>query len=137
MPNSSKADIVSFGTSGELIIELKSYIPIDDTGPDFIIFENAFSQWTERAQVSVSEDGEVYFAFACDAFDADGIYPGCAGVTPVNYSDDPAILLDPDTAGGDAFDLADLGIEKIHFIKIMDMATCTRSCPLLIGFWWL
>jgi len=126
LPNASKTNIVSFGTSGELIIELKNYTLIDDTGPDLIIFENAFTGWTERAQVALSEDGITYFAFACDAFDVDGVYPGCAGVTPINYSDDPEIMLDPDASGGDNFDLADLGLEKVNFIKITDMATCTN-----------
>ena len=126
LPSATKADVVSFGTSGEIIIELKTYILIDDTGPDFIVFENAFTGWTERAQVAVSEDGVTYFAFACDAFDAEGVYAGCAGVTPINYSDDPDVMLDPDAAGGDIFDLAELGIEKVNFIKITDMATCTN-----------
>lgn len=132
IPDASRADVVSLGTNGEILIELHGYLIVDGLGPDFVVFENPFSGWTERAQVSVSEDGENFLAFDCDAFDPQQIYAGCAGATIVNYSDDPENYLDPDSAGGDSFDLADLGLSLVRFVKITDMATCTS--PVLCNF---
>lgn len=132
IPDASRADVVSLGTDGEILIGLNGYLIVDGPGKDFIVFENPFSGWTERAQVSVSDDGETFFDFDCDAFDPQQVYAGCAGVSEVNYFDDPEIYLDPETAGGDSFDLADAGLSLVRFIKITDMATCTS--PALCNF---
>lgn len=132
IPDASRADVVSLGTDGEILIGLNGYLIVDGPGQDFIVFENPFSGWTERAQVSVSDDGETFFDFDCNAFDPQRVYAGCAGVSEVNYSDDPEIYLDPETAGGDSFDLADAGLSLVRFIKITDMATCTS--PALCNF---
>ena len=33
------------------------------------------------------------------------------------------VPLDPQQSGGDAFDLADLGLERVRFVKIRDLET--------------
>lgn len=136
LPDGSRGNVLSFGNGGELTIELNDYIIVDGDGPDFIIFENPFTGWTERAQVAVSEDGVTYTIFSCDAFDAEGIYAGCAGVTEINYSSNPDDMRDPTLSGGDVFDLADVGITQARFIRITDMNTCYPDfiCTTTAGF---
>ena len=119
-----RMDVVSLGNAGEVIIELSSRAIVDGLGIDFIVFENAQDIWKERGLVSVSQNGIDYESFACDAFDPSSVFPGCAGVAPVNYSFDPNDYLNPDTAGGDGFDLADLGFPEARFLKITDLETC-------------
>lgn len=131
-PVASRADVLSLGNGGQILIELNSYVIVNGAGKDFVIFENPFSGWSERAQVSVSEDGQAFFDFDCDAFDPAQVYAGCAGVTPVQYSANPDDYLDSDISGGDGFDLNDVGLDVVRFIKITDMATCTS--PALCGF---
>lgn len=123
-PYFSMLDTVSIGNEGIIDIELGGYEIVNDEGPDFTIFENPFEGWSERAQVSVSENGIDYVAFPCDPFDPEETYEGCAGVTPINYSNDENVLLDPESSGGDVFDLADVGLARARFVRIVDLYTC-------------
>lgn len=117
-------DVVSLGTGGEIVLEL-GRAATDGPGPDLVVFENAFVVGTitfaEPGIVAVSDDGESWATFPCDP-EASPDYPGCAGVSPV-YADpdendiDPT---DPAAAGGDAFDLADVGLERARFVRIRD-----------------
>ena len=60
----------------------------------------------------------------CDGEDEDGGFPGCAGVSPVFASADNGIdASDPETAGGDAFDLSEVGLETAWFVRIEDTGT--------------
>ncbi|MCP5464745.1 MAG: hypothetical protein H7A33_06965 [Deltaproteobacteria bacterium] len=124
-------DVVSLGSGGELIIEFANYLPVDGDGPDFTIFENPFYPWYECAEISVSEDGENYFSFACDQYDEDEVYAGCAGVGVVNSDLETEDYLDPALSGGDTFDLADLGTDHgmstVRFLKIKDIGLCLPS----------
>jgi hypothetical protein len=125
-------DVVSLGAGGEIVLGFGELGIVDGPGPDLIVFENAFwpggdsaNVFYELAEVSVSEDGETWYTFACDAVgDDQGHFPGCAGFTPtLEY--DPATLvpLDPAQSGGDTFDLADVGLKKARFVKIHDLET--------------
>lgn len=50
-----------------------------------------------------------------------GGYPGCAGVALVYASSTNGIdATDPEVAGGDAFDLADIGVAQARFVRIRD-----------------
>ena len=85
------------------------------------MFENAFSGWIETGEVSVSEDGTTWSTFPCAAQDAAGGFPGCAGVHPVLSSRTNGVdPLDPSAAGGDAFDLADLGLARARYVRVRD-----------------
>lgn len=126
-PYFSMLDTVSIGNEGIIDIKLGGYEIVNDEGPDFTIFENPFEGWSERAQVSVSENGIDYVAYPCDPFDPEEIYADCAGVMPINYSADESILLDPTVSGGDVFDLADVGLTRARFVRIVDLYTCLND----------
>jgi hypothetical protein len=116
-------DVLSLGTDGEIVVGFGGDGVVDGDGDDFIVFENAFlaggKPFKELAQISVSDDGVTWTAFPCkqDALP----FAGCAGWHPVYSSPKNAISpYDPATAGGDAFDLATIGVKSARFIKIVD-----------------
>lgn len=95
-------------------------------GADLVVFENAFrttwaaDEWfMDPAVVEVSLDGATWVAFPYDYLAADETsysphvedWEGFAGVTPVLYDSDDAIDAFDPLAGGDAFDLDELGAE--------------------------
>lgn len=111
-------DVASLGCGGVVTLGFPDGVP-DGPGPDLVVFENAFEfadgTFVEPAEIRVSDDGETWFAFPCDAASTEG----CAGVTPT----DPGAAMTPrapDLAGGDAFDLADLGLSRIHWVRLVD-----------------
>jgi len=120
-------DVFSLGDGGEIILEFTDYPAFDGAGEDFIVFENAFqvgidpnTTFAEPGVVSVSDDGVTYVDFPCNLLSAP--YVGCAGVHPSLANPDTNTIdpTDPNVAGGDAFDLADVGLKKVRFIKIQD-----------------
>lgn len=125
-------DVLSLGSGGEIVLGFGDHGVVDRPGPDLLVFENAFwpegdaSQvFAELGEVSVSEDGELWHDFPCDTDgDGDGHFPGCAGVTPtLVYDANEAVPLDPERTGGDAFDLADLGVARARFVRVRDLRT--------------
>lgn len=101
--------------------------------------------FADPAIVAVSQDGVTWFSFACSLTTsppAGVFYPGCAGVYPVlSDTNDPttphaAIQTDgtigdligqplvpppaPGGAGGDSFDLADLGLAWARYVRVTD-----------------
>lgn len=130
--NSGSLDVVSLGAAGEIVLAFGDLGIVDGPGPDLVVFENAFwpngeasAVFAELGEVSVSEDGETWQTFPCDsAGDGDGHYPGCAGVTPTLIYDAELLTpIEPALSGGDAFDLADLGLKRARFVKIRDLET--------------
>ncbi len=114
-------DVLSLGREGLIVLELTDIGIVDGEGPDLLVFENPFTGWLETGRVAVSEDGETWHEWPCDAEDAAGGYPGCAGVGLVwSHPDNGIDPTDPAVAGGDAFDLADLGIERARYVRIVD-----------------
>lgn len=122
-------DVLSLGKGGSIVLGFEPYAIVDGDGADLVIFENAFwpggdptAVFAEPGEVSVSEDGEEWHAFPCDEQgDGDGHFAGCAGVTPTEKYDAKSLVpLDPAASGGDAFDLAELGLERVRFVKIRD-----------------
>ena len=100
---------------------------VDEAGPDFIVFENAFfvggsedSVFAELASVAVSDDGEHWEEFPCSA--SEPPYGQCAGWHPTlaNAAENDIDPLNPAVAGGDAFDLADVGLSQARFVRITD-----------------
>jgi hypothetical protein len=91
--------------------------------------------FAEPATVSVSADGVTWRSFPCD-FHAAPYYPGCAGVYPVFATDAASASVPsatpiedlvgipleafapPAGAGGDAFDLAAVGLAAARFVRI-------------------
>lgn len=127
-------DVVSLGSGGTITLSFAPNGIVDGPGADFIVFENAFvvnvsdpsTVFAEPAEVSVSEDGATWTTFACTAT----AYPygACAGWHPVLSSPDNGISpVDPQAAGGDAFDLKDIGVAHARFVRIVDKTK--EDCP--------
>lgn len=117
--NAGSLDVLSLGEGGEIIVSFAGLDIVNGDGADLIIFENPFIGWTEIAIVSASMDGESWTEWPCDLDSQEG----CAGVHPVlSHPDNCIDARDVDLAGGDAFDLADIGMEQARFIRIQDAA---------------
>lgn len=121
----------------ELVLAFDQPVP-DGDGDDLVVFENPFDiegggRFMDPAVVSVSADGERFFAFPCayglETYSSDpDRWRGFAGVTPValHEEDYPVDPLSPE-AGGDGFDLASLlpapdgtpAPEEISFVRVI------------------
>ncbi|MDP6944088.1 MAG: cell surface protein, partial [Myxococcota bacterium] len=130
-PSGDSLDVVSLGVGGEIVVGLGDQLIVDGPGADFIIWENTFwiggdasNPYAELGEVTVSEDGETWVTFPCDETREEGFDPGCAGWRPrLEFAPCDALPLDPDRVGGDPFDLADIGVERIRYIRVRDLAT--------------
>ena len=123
-------DVVSLGCGGSIVLGLGARALIDGPGADLLVFENPFATWIELGRVAVSDDGATWHTWPCDAADKAGGYPGCAGVSPVLANADNGFdPTDPTKAGGDAFDLADLGLKRARFVRITDTGTNACDAP--------
>ena len=99
---------------------------VNGAGADFIVFENAFdiagnpsNVDADVGEVSVSDDGNTWTTFPCTATAPP--YGACAGWHPVHSNPANCISpLDPATAGGDAYDLADIGVSHAKYVRIVD-----------------
>jgi hypothetical protein len=120
-------DVVTLGNGGAMTLGFAPSSIVDRPGPDFIVFENPFyvngdpaQPYAELARVEVSEDGEHFEAFRCEASEAP--YESCAGFHPVYANPDQNAIdpADPAVAGGEAFDLADLGVSRARYVRITD-----------------
>lgn len=116
-------DVVSLGEAGTIVLALDDQPLIDGPGADLLVFENAFAGYVETGRVAVSADGVVWHTWPCAALQPPD-YPGCAGVEPVYSSPGSQIAAtDWPAAGGDAFDLADLGAigpGPFRFVRVED-----------------
>ncbi len=124
-------DVLSLGKGGSIVLTFERFALTDGAGPDLVVFENPFwpggdpsAVYAEPGEVSVSEDGETWATFACDATgDGLGHFAGCAGVTPtLPYDASTTIPLEPSVTGGDAFDLAEVGVSRARFVRIRDVS---------------
>ncbi|MDP2315655.1 MAG: cell surface protein [Pseudomonadota bacterium] len=114
-------DVLTLGQEGEIVIAFDDIALVDGEGPDLLVFENPFSGWYETGYVAASEDGETWFEWPCDPTDAAGLYPGCAGVAIVYANATNGVdATDPAAAGGDAFDLADVGLARARYVRVRD-----------------
>lgn len=102
---------------------------VDGDGPDLVVFENPFEignggVFIDPMVVEVSEDGEVFEVFPWRApatYSSDPAdWSGLAGVTPVaaNVEDPTAPAPDDGEAGGDRFDLAELGLDAVTHVRL-------------------
>jgi hypothetical protein len=150
-------DTLSLGLGGTIVVEFADNLVVDGPGPDLLVFENAFlvsglttlPPYAEPATVAVSADGVDWRTFPC-ALAAPPYYPGCAGVYPVfARPGDPLVptatpiealvglpidqLVPPPGAGGDAFDLAAVGLHAVRFVRI-EASQIDRRLGGLSGF---
>jgi Thrombospondin type 3 repeat len=155
-------DTLSLGLGGQIVVEFVDNVVVDRPGPDLTVFENPFlvsglttlPPYAEPGAVSVSADGVHWRTFPC-ALEQPPYYPGCAGVYPV-FADagDPAApsplvpstaaldslvgvpiesFVAPPGSGGDAFDLATVGLAAVRFVRI-DASEIDRRLGGLSGF---
>jgi hypothetical protein len=135
-------DVVSLGGGGSIVLSFEPSAIVDGPGPDFIIFENPFliggnpnDIYAEPGEVSVSDDGVTWKTFPCAPTispsaptGVSGPYGSCAGWHPVYSNPSNAISpFDASKAGGDPFDLADLGVARARYVRIVDKTD--ESCP--------
>jgi hypothetical protein len=122
-------DVLSLGNGGAITLGFHETVIVDGEGADLTVFENAFlaggdpaSPFVELGTVEVSADGETWHAFPCAILEAP--WDACAGVTPVEANADTNDVdpLDPSVSGGDAYDLADVGLAEARFVRITDRA---------------
>lgn len=140
---SGRDQVLSLGAGGEIVLGFGGGI-VDGPGADFVVFENPFwvrgdpeVVWAELGEVAVSEDGVTWHVFPCqkDGGTAPGTWPGCAGWAPTRMYDPVALVpLDPLLSGGNAFDLADLGVKRARFIRIRDLLDSANSELENVGF---
>lgn len=123
-------DVVSLGNGGWVVVGFEGNGIEDGPGVDFVVFENAFEAagniFAEVATVEVSDDGATWHTFPCEATEAP--WGSCAGVAPVYLTAAdvaPDGTFDPATAGGDGFDLADVGVARARWVRITDRADLT------------
>lgn len=126
-------DVVSLGLGGEIVVAFEPNAIVDGPGADFIVFENALYRngdpnqpYAEPAEISVSDDGTTWKTYPCTA-GTSGPYGSCAGWHAVFSHPDNAISpIDVANAGGDAFDLRDVGLTHARYVRIRD--TKVRAC---------
>lgn len=144
-PGAGSLDVVSLGVAGEIVLSFDGgRWVVDGPGADLLVFENAFwaggdrtKPWAEPGAVAVSEDGALWREFPCLAEgDGQGRWPGCAGWTPTLDFEPPPEGggLDPEVTGGDAFDLAEIGVERAAFVRIRDLSAGPGGGPPGAGF---
>jgi hypothetical protein len=123
-------DVLSLGMAGEIVLGFGGNAIVDGEGADFIVFENPFyigsppnekKVFAELGEVAVSEDGVTWTPFPCKT---EGYpYEGCAGWKAVFANPETGIsAFDPGVAGGDPFDLADIGVAEARFVRIWDLS---------------
>jgi hypothetical protein len=137
-------DVVSLGSGGSIVVSFAPNAIVDGPGPDFIVFENPFwiggnsdDVYAEPGEVSVSDDGVTWATFPCtptiDPESPIGTgtappYGQCGGWQVVYSAPGNGISpFDPATAGGAAFDLADVGLASARYVRIVDQTH--EACP--------
>lgn len=122
-------DVVSLGKGGYIVLAFEGNAIVDYPGPDFIVFENVFGRGNDLSRptaelgtVAVSEDGVHWVEFPCTANQAPA--GSCAGwhATFANPDSNEIDPTDPEVAGGDAFDLAEIGVSRARLVRITDRA---------------
>ena len=118
---SGSLDVLSLGRDGLIELEFTDLVAVDGPGVDLLVFENPFGTFFETGIVAVSEDGVDWREFPCASGDADGGFPGCGGTHVVFGNPSMGIsATDPNVAGGDGFDLAQVGLTRARFVRVKD-----------------
>ena len=126
-------DVLSLGNGGEIVLSFEPNAIVDGPGTDFLVFENPFliggnamNPTAQPGEVSVSDDGETWKTYPCTATAFP--YGACAGWHTVKSNPENGISpVDPAVAGGDPFDLKDVGLTTARFVRIRDKST--DACP--------
>ncbi|MCK4233705.1 T9SS type A sorting domain-containing protein [candidate division WOR-3 bacterium] len=126
-------DVLSLGKSGDITLAFVDEIVVDGPGYDLVVFENPFliggdsnNIYCEVAFVEIGNEESLFIPYP---FEYDSTihpvgnplrYNGLAGVWPVNSKNGIPDPRNPDSSGGDFFDLALVGLENARFVRIID-----------------
>ena len=130
-PQSGSLDVLTLGIGGEIILGFGERTIVNGLGPDFIVWENPFwlggdpeTPFAELGEVAVSADGETWHTFPCDIELEQGFDPLCAGWR-ARADFEPCLLIpiDPTLSGGDPFDLEDIGLDEVKYVRIRDLGS--------------
>ncbi|MFZ5444237.1 MAG: cell surface protein [Myxococcota bacterium] len=111
-------DVLSLGNQGVIELEFLDLVAVDGPGVDLLVFENGFTGFFETGAVAVSDDGVDWRTFPCGA---DAGVSRCAGTRPVYANPAQGISgTEPLVAGGDGFDLSDVGLARARFVRVTD-----------------
>jgi hypothetical protein len=124
-------DVLSLGMGGEIVLGFGDRVIVDGPGMDFAVHENAFwpggvgeNVFAELGEVAVSEDGDQWWAYPCSP--EKGVietYEGCAGWNPtLSFTLSEDVFLTWEDTGGDGFDLAESGFQRVRYIRIKDLS---------------
>lgn len=115
-PSFGENNLLTLGSDGWVILEFSDNSIINEPGPDFTVFENVMDTgsgyFQECAFVDVSQDGQYWISFPWNETTLEGL----AGLMPTT-GEDP---LNPAISGGDQFDLEQLGLEWVRFVRLTD-----------------
>ncbi|MCD4708710.1 MAG: hypothetical protein K8S62_13330 [Candidatus Sabulitectum sp.] len=115
-PSFGENNLLTLGTDGWVVLEFTDNSIINGSGADFTVFENVMETgsgyFQECAFVEVSQDGEYWIQFPWNATTLEGL----AGVMPTT-GEDPT---NPAISGGDQFNLDDVGLDLIRFVRLTD-----------------
>ena len=118
--SSGSLNVLTLGKNGGIDLEFLDIVAIDGPGVDLLVFENGFTGFLETGVVSVSDDGVDWRTFPCGVT-MDAGSSGCAGTRPVYANPELGISgTDPSVAGGDGFDLAQVGLTRARFVRVTD-----------------
>ncbi len=115
-PSFGENNLLTLGSDGWVVLEFTDNSIINEPGPDFTVFENVMDSgsgyFQECAFVDVSQDGQYWIRFPWDETTLEGL----AGLLPTTGQDP----LNPEISGGDQFDLEELGLEWVRFVRLTD-----------------
>ncbi|MEA3266441.1 MAG: hypothetical protein U9P42_05790 [Candidatus Fermentibacteria bacterium] len=121
-PSFGEENLLTLGKDGWVVLEFTDNSIVNGSGADFTVFENVMDTgsgyFQECAFVEVSQDGQYWVLFPWDATTKEGL----AGLMPTT-GEDPT---NPEVSGGDQFDLEDLGLEWVRFVRLTD---CGDAVP--------
>ena len=93
----------------------------------FYVAGNPNAVAADPGEISVSDDGVTWKTYECPE-KATAPYGKCAGWHPVYSAPGNGISpVDPEKAGGEAYDLADVGLTHARYVRIRDIGT--EACP--------
>ncbi len=134
-PTMGSLDVLTLGDDGHITLFFQDEIMVDGPGPDLAVFENPFFisgnpnvAFVEAGIVEISVDGDSFimhpFDFRPDFTPGNiGKFVGMAGVHPVFSNDGVPDSRNPDSSGGDFFDLDSVGLENARFVRVTDVGS--------------
>jgi hypothetical protein len=117
-------DVLSLGEGGSIVCVFRDNLVYDGPGDDLVVYENAFHVgsldgplFTEFGYVEVSADNHAWYRFDVNPETGAGLAGRSAVLANSENEIDPLSA----EAGGDRFDIADVGLAFVRFVRIIDV----------------